>query len=657
MAARKRRSHIGNFDGVHTGHRRLLAAVCAAAATAGLHPAAMTFEPHPLAVLRPQAPLARLGGCAEKVRLLRDCGIGTLFMPRFNRRLAEMPAEEFADALFARLRVRHLIVGENFRFGRRGRGDFAMLAAAAARYDAQVRPLPLVECGGAPISSGRVRQALQDGDFALAAQLLARPWELCGRVQRGDGRAREWGFPTANLAIRFNPPLRGIFAARATIFTPPLRGGAERSEAGGVGGAAAVSPNHPEGTQPSLPSATSAHGADAPTPPAACGSTPPQGGGKENVWYAAAVSIGTNPTVTDANIVRVEAHLLDVDADLYGMKMRLQPLRKLRDEQKFESIAALKEGGGAGHRRHPRLRMKPLYTVAETRAIEQAVFAVAPSFTLMQRAGAAVAEAAREMWEEAGGEGEVLAIAGGGNNGGDAAIAAAELRRQNVPVRLLLAADADTLPADAARALREWQDVGGTTFTLSLAEDAGGSTTFTPPLRGGATSQSDVAGVGGAPIFTPSPPREGAEQREAGGGGARSAPLQSLPRGEDGKITLPPATVLIDGLFGIGLSRAPEGIALELIAAMNRHPAPVCAVDIPSGIAADSGNAPGGAAAAVDAARTISFFRRQTRALHRRRPPRQRQGGHRDFGRPAAPRQRCADGRRARPAPPAPPRR
>lgn len=274
---------IGNFDGVHRGHRHLFAALCDRArdrAGSALRVAAMTFEPHPLAVLRPQQELARLGSRHDKMHLLSTCGIEVLFVPRFNSRLANLPAQEFAEMLFANLRVRHLLVGENFRFGKGGRGDLALLQHCAAAHAAQVEALPLLHADGAPVSSGRVRQALQQGEFAQAEQLLGRAWQLRGRVQRGKGMARQWGFPTANLAIRFNPPLRGIFTARAQV-----------------------------------------------------------GGGQ----YAAAVSIGTNPTVCDAGIVRVEAHLLDFNADLYGSPLRLHLLHKLREEQHFADIDALKK--------------------------------------------------------------------------------------------------------------------------------------------------------------------------------------------------------------------------------------------------------------------------------------------------------------------------
>lgn len=269
---------VGNFDGVHLGHRHLIAQTCRRAAAAGHLAAAMTFEPHPLTVLRPDADFARLYSRREKMQLLRQCGVQALYMVRFNKALAAMPPDAFAELLFGRLQARCLLVGSNFRFGRGGQGDFSLLEKHAAAAGSQAVAVPLLEVNGSPVSSGKIRDCLAAGDFAAAAQLLGRAWQLAGTVQRGRARGREWGFPTANLALSYTPPLRGIFAARA--------------ECGGQ-------------------------------------------------CHAAAVSIGTNPTVDSSGRVRVEAHLLDFEGDLYHRRLRLQLLHKLRDEQKYDSIPAL----------------------------------------------------------------------------------------------------------------------------------------------------------------------------------------------------------------------------------------------------------------------------------------------------------------------------
>ena len=270
---------IGNFDGVHCGHRRLIKQVRAAAAQRPpAVAAALTFEPHPLAVLRSEQPLVRLGTRADKMRRLRSAGIEQLHAVRFTPHLAAMDAESFAALLFEQLAVCELFVGNNFRFGRGGRGDFALLEKIAARYEAVATAIPLLTQNGTPVSSSRIRTCLQNGDFTAAAELLGRPWQLSGRVIHGDARGRQWGYPTANLNISFNPPIRGIFAARAVI-----------------------------GTQ----------------------------------HYTAAVSIGSNPTVSGSGKIRVEAHLLDFADDIYGKPLTLQPLHKLREEKKYPSTAAL----------------------------------------------------------------------------------------------------------------------------------------------------------------------------------------------------------------------------------------------------------------------------------------------------------------------------
>lgn len=273
---------VGNFDGVHIGHRYLLERAKHAGgllAADGLL-AAMTFEPHPLAVLRPGKPLFRIGGLREKIRHLADGGVRRLYLLRFDKTLAAVAAEDFAELLFSRLGARRLVVGGNFRFGKGARGDCALLQRTAVRYGASVDAAPLYEWKGKAVSSGRVRELLKLGFFADAAQLLGRDWTLCGRVCRGAGVGRTWGVPTANLRLSFVPPCGGVFAARAQV------------------------------------------GGDS---------------------YAAAVSIGVNPTVQNDNIVRTEAHLLDFCGDIYGERLTLTLIEKLREEKHFPSIAALRE--------------------------------------------------------------------------------------------------------------------------------------------------------------------------------------------------------------------------------------------------------------------------------------------------------------------------
>ena len=271
----------GNFDGAHLGHAALLRRACARAKEAGAAFAAMTFEPHPLSVLRPNKPLFRLYSRRDKFALLRAAGAQYLFAPRFTPTFSAMPAARFADALFANMGVCRLLVGENFRFGAGGRGDVALLQDRAARHAAAVEALPLLALDDAAVSSGRVRVCLREGRFDDAAALLGRRWRLGGRVCYGAGLGRKWGFPTANLQPAFVPPCLGIFAARAFV----------------------------------------------------------AGRGKS---YWAAMSVGKNPSVKNDGRVRAEAHFLDFDEDIYGMRIDLQPVKKLRDEKHFASIASLR---------------------------------------------------------------------------------------------------------------------------------------------------------------------------------------------------------------------------------------------------------------------------------------------------------------------------
>ena len=270
---------VGNFDGVHLGHRALLARVLECE---GAVPACMTFEPHPRAVLRPEAPNNRLCGPADKLRLLAEVGIAAVFLPRFSAAFAQTSAEGFAEILLDKIGATRIVVGENFRFGKGREGDCETLARAANKRGAELVAVSLAAAAdGAAISSGRIRGALAAGDFQTAAALLGREWEMRGKVIRGIGYGRELGFPTANLRLSFSPPARGIFAASAFV-------------AG------------------------------------------------EEVARPAAVSVGVNPSVSSARVLKAEAHLPNFNGDLYGRVLTLRPFLKLRDEEKFASETALR---------------------------------------------------------------------------------------------------------------------------------------------------------------------------------------------------------------------------------------------------------------------------------------------------------------------------
>lgn len=268
---------IGNFDGVHRGHQAVLARLRQLAAGLAAPPVLITFEPHPLEFLRPELAPPRLTGLRDKLAALAEEGLARVLCLRFDHRLAEMEPEDFVrDLLLTRLGVRQLLVGDDFRFGRQRRGDFAMLAGQPALG---VERLPTVAVGGERVSSTRVRTALAAGDLGLAEELLGRPFAISGRVVRGDAIGRTLGYPTANLAFRrHKPPLAGIFVV----------------EVAGLGG-----------------------------------------------WRPAVASVGTRPTVNGRSTL-LEVHLLDFQDDLYGRHLTVRFLKRLRSEERFPSLDALR---------------------------------------------------------------------------------------------------------------------------------------------------------------------------------------------------------------------------------------------------------------------------------------------------------------------------
>ncbi|MDD3760209.1 MAG: bifunctional riboflavin kinase/FAD synthetase [Acidithiobacillus sp.] len=207
---------IGNFDGVHLGHQRLLAGM----AECGLPRSVLTFEPLPRELfLGNRAPI-RLSSLREKTATLRHYGADQVVCARFDTALAALSAEDFVEQIVVRrLRVRELFVGHDFRFGAQRRGDFALLQQMGRRYGFVVHEQPPYLLDGQRVSSTGIRQFLEQGDLAQAARWLGRPYTVCGRVRRGDQLGRELGFPTANLPLPHRPlPLRGIFAGR--LYSP-----------------------------------------------------------------------------------------------------------------------------------------------------------------------------------------------------------------------------------------------------------------------------------------------------------------------------------------------------------------------------------------------------------------------------------------------------
>ena len=271
---------IGNFDGVHAGHRALLLRVVEEARARGLVPAAMTFEPHPREYFAPAAAPARVANLRDKIEGLRACGIERVFVLHFHQRLASLPAPEFIDEVLVKgCGLRWLIVGDDFRFGARRAGDIELLRAHAAAGGYAVEQLPSVLQDAQRISSSAVREALAAGDLDRAALLLGHPYHISGRVLHGAKLGRQIGFPTLNLRIAHKrAAVHGIYAVRVL----------------GIG---------------------------APRPGVA--------------------SVGMRPTVDDSGRWLLEVHLFDFAQDVYGHLVRVEFLKKLRDEEKFASLDAL----------------------------------------------------------------------------------------------------------------------------------------------------------------------------------------------------------------------------------------------------------------------------------------------------------------------------
>jgi riboflavin kinase/FMN adenylyltransferase len=272
---------IGNFDGVHRGHQALLAQLVDAARRHGLTPAVLTFEPHPREFFTPASAPARVANLRDKIAALAAAGIERVFIQHFNQRFAAQSPEQFVDdVLVAGLNARCLLVGDDFRFGARRAGDVELLRRLGASRGYLVEQLQTVEEAGVRVSSSEVREALAAGDLARAAALLGRPYAISGRVLHGRKLGREIGFPTLNLRLAHRrPAAHGIFAVRV----------------------------HGLGEQP----------------------------------RPGVASIGLRPTVENDGRWLLEVHLFDFAQQVYGKLVRVELVRKLRDEARYESLQAL----------------------------------------------------------------------------------------------------------------------------------------------------------------------------------------------------------------------------------------------------------------------------------------------------------------------------
>ena len=280
---------IGNFDGVHRGHHAMLQRLVAKARMLQLPSCALTFEPHPReyfetanAQARAIPAPTRLTRLREKLELIAEAGIDRVHILRFDARLAALDAVRFIeDVLLRGLGARWLLVGRDFRFGARRTGDFALLESAAARLQFGLEAMPEVTNAGERVSSSAVRAALAAGELGRAARLLGREYTMSGRVAHGEKLGRKLGFATANIVLRRRPPLAGVFAVEAELEETHrvLRGVA---------------------------------------------------------------SVGRRPTVEDNAAPLLEVHLFDWSEDIYGRHLRVKFLEKLRDEEKYDGLEALR---------------------------------------------------------------------------------------------------------------------------------------------------------------------------------------------------------------------------------------------------------------------------------------------------------------------------
>ena len=210
---------IGNFDGVHRGHRAVIAAALSRARTTGSAAAALTFEPHPAAVLRPQSPMFRLTDETAKLRLLAGAGLDGAIMLTFNAQLAARSPDDFVrNILVGHYGITGAVIGFDFHFGKNRMGSPAFLQAEGARHGFAVDVMPPLQDEGRPVSSGTIRTALAGGRVIEAAELLGYPWFVSGTVITGERRGRDLGYPTANIRLDPGCELKhGIYAVRVGI--------------------------------------------------------------------------------------------------------------------------------------------------------------------------------------------------------------------------------------------------------------------------------------------------------------------------------------------------------------------------------------------------------------------------------------------------------
>jgi len=274
---------IGVFDGVHLGHQAVISTSAAHAREAGGTPVVVTFDPHPAKVLRPDRAPHLLTATQHKIALIRELGVAHLLVVHFDAAFAATPPEEFVRRLVTHAKpLREICVGHEWSFGKNRTGNLALLQTLGAEHHFAVVGIKPVAVNGIVVSSTAIRQAVENGDLAKAAEMLGREYTILGTVRRGAQLGRQLGFPTANLSAHSEQfPPNGVYAAEAKLHGKLLRGVA---------------------------------------------------------------NLGYRPTVSSARPERLlELHLFDLDSDIYGEDVEVRFRRYLRPEQKFGSLDELKD--------------------------------------------------------------------------------------------------------------------------------------------------------------------------------------------------------------------------------------------------------------------------------------------------------------------------
>jgi riboflavin kinase/FMN adenylyltransferase len=272
---------IGNFDGVHLGHQTLFQMVKERARAVGGQSVVITFDPHPIKLMRPDKQLPLLTTTDQKIKLLTDLDLDVIIVHPFSPEFGAMPAREFVQHyLVQRLGAREVVIGHDYRFGRNREGNIALLQTLGAEFGFPVHVVDAIQVKDKVVSSTLIRNLIKEGQVLASQNFLGRPYEVTGEVIRGQGRgARLLGFPTANLAVDngLMVPAVGIYAVRAE-----LRG----------------------------------------------------------QIYPGVANIGTCPTFGNQEL-SLEVYLMDFDQDIYGERLAVQFIQRLRDEQRFDDVPAL----------------------------------------------------------------------------------------------------------------------------------------------------------------------------------------------------------------------------------------------------------------------------------------------------------------------------